>query len=107
MQGMGLDALTGSGKPPGDPHGANGTSEKTANGGPKEGQANSRSKKGQQKKIPGVDEVGKATGIDISDPKKAADVGKVLGKTQDVGKAKEMIGGAAGGVKGSVPGGLL
>ena len=107
MQGMGLDALNGTGKPPGDPHAADGTSEKTANGGPKESRANGGPKKGQQKKIPGVDEVGKATGIDISDPKKAADVGKVLGKTQDVGKAKDMLSGAAGGVKGSVPGGLL
>ena len=107
MQGMGLDALNGTGKPPGDPHAAEETSEKTANGGPKESRANGGPKKGQQKKIPGVDEVGKATGIDISDPKKAADVGKVLGKTQDVGKAKDMLGGAAGGVKGSVPGGLL
>lgn len=107
MQGMGLDALNGTGKPPGDPKAADGTPEKKANGGPKEGHANGGPKKGQQKKLPGVDEVGKATGIDISDPKKAADVGKVLGKTQDVGKAKELIGGAAGGVKGSVPGGLL
>ena len=101
---MGLDALTGSGKPPGDPHAANGTSEKSENGGPKEGHG---AKKTPQRKIPGVDEVGKATGIDISDPKKAADVGKVLGKTQDVGKAKEMIDGAAGGAKGVVPGGVL
>ncbi|KAG7005211.1 hypothetical protein G7Y79_00021g050780 [Physcia stellaris] len=102
MNGMGLDALTGSGKPPGDPSG------KEANGKPKGGQANGAPpKKNPPRKIPGVDEVGKATGIDISDPKKAADVGKVLGKTQDVGKAKDLIGGAAGGVKGSVPGGLL
>lgn len=107
MNGMGLDALTGGGKPPGDPHAANGASGKEANGKPKEGQANGAPKKTPQRKIPGVDEVGKATGIDISDPKKAADVGKVLGKTQDVGKAKDMIGGAAGGVRGSVPGGLL
>ena len=104
MNGMGLDALTGSGKPPGDPHAANGTSEKAANGEPKEGPG---AKKASQRKIPGVDEVGKATGIDISDPKKAADVGRVLGKTQDVGKTKEMIDGAAGGAKGVVPGGLL
>ena len=107
MNGMGLDALTGSGKPPGDPHAADGGSGKEANGKPKGGQANGAPKKNPPRKIPGVDEVGKATGIDISDPKKAADVGKVLGKTQDVGKAKDMIGGAAGGVKGSVPGGLL
>lgn len=107
MNGMGLDALTGSGKPPGDPHAADGTSGKEANGKPKGGQANGAPKKTPPRKIPGVDEVGKATGIEISDPKKAADVGKVLGKTQDVGKAKDMIGGAAGGVKGSVPGGLL
>ena len=104
INGMGLDALTGSGKPPGDPHAANGTSEKAANGEPKGGPG---AKKASQRKIPGVDEVGKATGIDISDPKKAADVGRVLGKTQDVGKAKEMIDGAAGGAKGVVPGGLL
>lgn len=101
---MSLDALTGSGKPPGDPHAADGTPEKATNGGAKDGHG---AKKAPPRKLPGVEEVGKATGIDISDPKKAADVGKVLGKTQDVGKAKEMIGGAAGGVKGSVPGGLL
>ena len=104
MNGMSLDALTGCGKPPGDPHAANETQEKPANGGPKEGHG---AKKASQRKPPGVDEVGKATGIDISDPKKAADVGKVLGKTHDVGKAKEMIDGAAGGAKGVVPGGLL
>ena len=107
MQGMGLDAITGSGKPPGDPHAVNGAAEKQENDSADKGQANGAPKKTAQKKLPGVDEVSKATGIDISDPKKAADVGKVLGKTQDVGKAKELIGGAGGGVKGAVPGGLL
>ena len=107
VQGVGLDALTGSGKPPGDPHAANGTSEKQENGGAKEGHANNAPKKTPPRKVPGVEEVGKATGIDISDPKKAADVCKVLGKTHDVGKAKDMIGSAGGGIKGAVPGGLL
>lgn len=111
---MGLDALEGKGAPPGDPNAADDGIERDDDG--KEGKkkhqpnghkANGTPKPGEKKKVPGVDEVQKATGVDLSDPKKAADFGKVMGKTGDVNKAKDVVGGAAGGVKGltgKVPG---
>lgn len=93
----GLDALTGN----------DGKSEKTAdeNGTPKEANGKPRengpSKKdtkenkgtdGVVKKTP-VGDVGKATGVDLKDPKKAADVGKVAGKTGDLKKTTDVTGG--------------
>ena len=47
-------------------------------------------------KVPGGDKVGdagKAAGVDLGDPKKAADVGKVAGKTGDLTKALDIGGG--------------
>ena len=116
MEGMGLEALSGKGAP-GDPNAADGAPK---DGAPKEGErkqpnghkangahkANGTPKAGE-KKMPGVDEVQKATGVDLSDPKKAAEFGKVMGRTGDVNKAKDAVGGVAGGVKGAasnVPG---
>ena len=111
MKGMGLNSLTGEGGPPGDPNA-------TENGVPEKGdskekkqpnghKANGAPKLGEKKRMPGVDEVQKATGVDLNDPKKAAEFGKVMGKTGDLNKAKDAVGGAAGGLKGvtgNVPG---
>lgn len=47
-------------------------------------------------KVPGggkVGDVGKTAGLDVSDPKKAADVGKVAGKTGDLKKVVDTGGG--------------
>ena len=92
----GLDALTGNkeGEKTADENGA----PKEANGKPK---GNSPPKKdtkenkgidGVVKKTPAGD-VGKATGVDLKDPKKAADVGKITGKTGDLKKATDVTGG--------------
>lgn len=92
----GLDALTGNkeGEKTADENGA----PKEANGKPK---GNSPPKKdakenkgidGVVKKTPAGD-VGKATGVDLKDPKKAADVGKIAGKTGDLKKATDVTGG--------------
>ncbi|MCJ1427027.1 hypothetical protein MMC29_004930 [Sticta canariensis] len=51
---------------------------------------------GVTSKVPGgnkVGDAGKAAGVDLSDPKKAADVGKVAGKTGDLKKALDTGGG--------------
>ncbi|KAL8816885.1 MAG: hypothetical protein Q9191_008250 [Dirinaria sp. TL-2023a] len=119
MQGEGLDALQGKGAAPGDPHGAQKEKPKQqpngVNGTPKQ------PKQAEKKnKYPGIEEVQKATGVDLSDPKKAADFGAVAGKTGDLNKAKEQVmgakdqvtgakdqvTGAVGGVKGAA-GGVL
>ena len=108
---MGLSSLTGEGGPPGDPNPAD-------DGVPEKGDArdkklpnghkpNGAPKLGEKKRMPGVDEVQKATGVDLNDPKKAAEFGKVMGKTGDVNKAKDAVGGASGRLKaaaGKVPG---
>lgn len=108
MQGMGLDALQGNGAPPGDPNAADdGVKKDGEKKQPNGHKANGAPKLGDKKKMPAVDEVQKATGVDLSDPKKAADFGKVMGKTGDVNKATNAVGGVAGGVKGAagnVPG---
>lgn len=47
-------------------------------------------------KVPGgskVGDIGKTAGVDVSDPKKAADVGKVAGKTGDLKKVVDTGGG--------------
>lgn len=93
---MGLDALTGDKAPPpsekANGHAANGS----ANGHAKEGK-----KEGVTGKVPGKDKldgVGKSTGVDFSNPKEAADVGKIAGKTGDVSQATNAVGGAKGAV---------
>lgn len=109
MQGQGLDALQGKGAAPGDPHGQKEKpkQQQQANG------VNGHPKHAEKKKYPGIEEVQKATGVDLSDPKKAADFGAVAGKTGDLNKAKEQVmgakdqvTGAVGGVKGAA-GGVL
>ena len=105
MQGMGLNAITGDGGPPGDPNAAGGepkSGEAKEKKQPNGHKANGAPKLGEKKKLPGVDEMQKATGVDLNDPKKAADFGKVLGRTGDVNKAKDAVGGVAGGAKGAV-----
>lgn len=89
---MGLDALTGDKAPPpsdkADRHAANGS----ANGHPKESK-----KEGAAGKLPGggkVDGVGKSTGVDVNKPKEAADVGKLAGKTGNLGQATSAVSGA-------------
>ena len=94
-----LDALTGAGKPPGDPH-ADG--DKNAEKGDHKKGMNGHA---PEKKNDG--EKGKSSGVDLPDAKKAADVGKVAGKTGDVSKLKDTAGGATnavGGAKGAVSG---
>lgn len=114
--GMSLDAITGEGGPVGEEKAANGGPkeeqgvESTANGTPKKGggKQESAEKKGPVDgvtgkvdgvtgkvdgvtgKVPGggkAGDIGKAAGVDVSNPKKAADVGKVAGKTGDLKKA--------------------
>ncbi|KAL9004779.1 MAG: hypothetical protein Q9188_002414 [Gyalolechia gomerana] len=93
--GLGLDALTGDKAPPSEKangHAANGS----ANGHPKDGK-----KTGATGKVPGGDKVNgvaKSTGVDVNNPKDAADVGKIAGKTGNLGQANN----AVSGVKGSV-----
>lgn len=96
---LGLDALTGDKAPP---EKANGHANGSANGKPKEGKKDGQAKEGKKDgvtgKVPGGDKVNgaaKSTGIDINNPKEAADVGKVAGKTGNVNQA-------VSGVKGSV-----
>lgn len=117
---LGLDALTGDKAPPPpsekpNGHAANGS----ANGHPKEGgqakqgspskqggQAKQGKKEGGLGKLPAgdkLDGVGKSTGIDIKNPKEAADVGKVAGKASNAGgQATNAIGGAKGAVGGTL-----
>ncbi|KAL9025318.1 MAG: hypothetical protein Q9196_005832 [Gyalolechia fulgens] len=94
--GLSLDALTGDKAPPPSEKSNGHTENGSANGHPKEGK-----KSGATGKVPGGDKVNgvvKSTGVDINNPKEAADVGKVAGKTGSVGQATN----AVSGVKGSV-----
>ena len=94
-EGMSLDAITGAGKQPGD-----------ANGDAKEGGGGKKEMNGHtapEKKQGG--EKGNSSGVELPDAKKAADVGNVAGKTGDLGKAKDVAGGAKGAVSG-VTGGV-
>lgn len=78
---LSLDALTGDKASPekAPPEKANGhAANGSANGKPKEGK-----KEGVTGKVPGgqkLDGVGKSTGIDVNNPKKAADLGRLAGK---------------------------
>lgn len=97
MKGTGLDALEGKGAAPGDPNAADDCDKKDDDRTDKEkkhqangSKANGAPKLGEKKKMPGVDEAQKA-----------------VGKTADVNKAKDTVGGVAGGAKGAtgkVPG---
>lgn len=98
-----LDALTG--KKEGEPQAEENGAPKEPNGKPKENgvpkKENSPPKKNtkENKTVDGVlnktpaGEVGKASGVDLKDPKKAADVGKLAGKTGDLKKATDVAGG--------------
>ncbi len=99
-----LGALTGEGGPQGDPSGGEkqNASEAKENGKPKEANGTPKHpggyKSGAGKQMNGaadkVGSVGKASGVDIGNPKDAADVGKHAGKVTN----------AAQGVKGGVTG---
>ena len=108
-----LGALTGAGGPQGDPNGDSNGGEKQANGGAKENGAKENGKPkeangapkhpggykgGATKQMNGaadkVGSAGKASGVDVGNPKEAADVGKHAGKVTN----------AAQGVKGGVTG---
>lgn len=108
---LGLDALTGDKAPPPSEkqngHAPNGS----ANGHAKDGQAKqSPAKQGKKDGGPGqppggdkLDGVGKSTGIDVKNPKEAADVGKVAGKASSAGgQATNAVGGAKGAVGGTL-----
>ena len=92
-----LGAITGEGGPQGDPNGhpkeANGH-PKEANGAPKEGRGGP--KKGMDGVADKLGQAGKSTGVDMGNPKEAADVGKVAGKAQNT------VGGAKGAVTGTI-----
>jgi len=87
--GLSLDSLTGAGKPQGDE--GEGEKKKEMNG-------HAEKKHAPEKKHGG--EKGKSSGVDLPDPKKAADIGAAAGKTADVGKVKDVAGGAKGAVSG-------
>lgn len=99
-----LGALTGAGGPQGDPNGGekkegDGAKEngkpKEANGGPKHpGGYKGGAAKHMNGAADKVGSAGKATGVDVGNPKEAADVGKHAGKVTN----------AAQGVKGGVSG---
>ena len=96
-----LDAITGKGGPQGDPNGDGDEKPKEANGGPKEGKGLSG---GDSKGMNGVagklGDAGKSTGVDMGNPKEAADVGKHAGKATNA--AQNTVGGAKGAVGGVV-----
>lgn len=90
-----VDSLTGGGV-------SGGT--QSEGGEKKEGGMNGHAEKKEHKGEKEGHQEGKSSRTDVPDPKKAADIGKVTGKTGDVtGKAGDV----AGGVKGAVPGGAL
>lgn len=109
-QAMGqLGGITGEGRPQGDPNGADkedGEEEKSANGKPK-GQENGKPKDGKGGAGKGMNGVadkagsaGKSSGVDMGNPKEAADVGKHAGKATNA--AQNTVGGAKGAVSGAV-----
>lgn len=105
-----LGGITGEGGPQGDPNGAgkeDGEEEKSANGKPK-GQANGKPKeqkggaagKGMNGVADKIGSAGKSSGVDMGNPKEAADVGKHAGKATNA--AQNTAGGAKGAVSGAV-----
>ncbi|MCJ1423760.1 hypothetical protein MMC29_001644 [Sticta canariensis] len=121
--GSGLEAITGNGGPEGEEKAANGGPKEdrvetsSPNGTPKQSEGGKKKPTekngpvdevtgkidgvtekvdGVTDKVPGggkVGDAGKAAGVDVSDPKKAADVGKVAGKFGDLKKAVDTGGG--------------
>lgn len=112
MKGGQLDAIMGKAKPQGETDGegkeengeskdTNGKSKppKLANGGAKEGKGGAAGK-GMNGVADKVGSAGKATGVDVGNPKEAADVGKHAGNAAN--KAQNTVGGIKGGVGGAV-----
>ena len=103
MEGQ-LGAITGKGGPQGDPDGEG--EKKDGEGDGKENKANGAPKGGKDHHGDGVgkgmngaaDKVGKSTGVDVGNPKEAADVGKHAGNATKAAKNR------GGGVKGAVGG---
>ena len=100
-----LGSITGEGGPQGDPSGepkeeGNGEHKRHANGKPKEGKKENKEMNGVADK---VSSAGKSTGVDVGNPKEAADVGKHAGKvTNTASGATNAAGGAKGAVSGTV-----
>ena len=102
-----LGSITGEEQSQGDTSGdhkdeGHGEQKKPANGHAKEGKKGSGNKdsNGVADK---VGSAGKATGVDIGNPKEAADVGKHAGKAQNAASgATNTVGGAKGAVSGTV-----
>lgn len=92
-----LGAITGKGGPKGEADGdgeKEGGEGKEANGKPKEQKKGGAGKGGMNGVADKVGSAGKSTGVDVGNPKEAADVGKHAGKVTN----------AAGGAKGAVTG---
>ena len=100
-----LGSITGDGGTQGDPSGkdkeeGDGEHKGHANGKPKEGKKENKAMNGAADK---VNSVGKSTGVDVGNPKEAADVGKHAGKvTNTASGATNAAGGAKGAVSGAV-----
>ena len=104
MEGQ-LDSITGKGKPPGDPNGEKTEGdgkENKANGAPKGGKDHhgGGAGKGMNGAADKIGNAGKSTGVDVGNPKEAADVGKHAGKATNA--AQNAAGGAKGAVGGAV-----
>lgn len=91
-----LDGITGNRAPGTEPDGE----AKEANGGPKGGKDHhgGEAGKGMNGVADKVGSAGKSTGVDLGNPKEAADVGKHAGKATNAAQN------TAGGVKGAVGG---
>ena len=100
-----LGSITGEEKPQGDSNGkpkeeGDGEHKGQANGKPKEGKKENKEMNGVADK---VSSAGKSTGVDVGNPKEAADVGKHAGKaTNTASGATNAAGGAKGAVSGTV-----
>lgn len=100
-EGLGLDALTGDKAPPPSDKANGHTENGSANGHAKEGKKEGSQKQGATGKVPGgdkLDGVGKSTGVDVNNPKEAANVGKLAGKASNAGQATNAVNGAKGAV---------
>ena len=101
-----LSSITGEGGQQGDP---SGESKEEGDGEQHKGHANGKPKEGKKenKQLNGVadkvNSAGKSTGVDVGNPKEAADVGKHAGKVTDTASgATNAVGGAKGAVSGTV-----
>ena len=98
-----LGGITGEGGPQGDPNGEPKEEKQEANGAPKEEKKKGDTGKGMNGVADKVGSAGKSTGVDVGNPKEAADVGKHAGKVQNAaGGATNAVGGVKGAVSGTV-----